>query len=348
MKILREKIHVTEAAYNQAEPRDKSLIDILALFTPISAMLVGFAIYYCIYFLLQVWPIAFVMGVCATIAFYYHDTTLLGTFKKSAIYVRLIFSFMLIIFVSIPIKMNMTGIEHIEAKITQAKKEVIENEVKVEIEKLDLEQKRLDRAITIASRNFDRTGKMQELSDARRNLKNFLIKRTNKIQNLTEAANAKKAEIKVTRTQLVGYYAVKMFDSSSPSEMIINIIVLILALLFETLPVLTRMGLEGGHFMRAKEHIETLSVQADEQIWDVDKELLSKNGLKHLPELLLKRGVKTELKKQFRGGFGEDTDKLIALAKAAKLLQDPKPAPAPKATKRKDEELEDEIPEYEY
>ncbi len=323
MRFLRDAIHVDETAYQLADPRDKSLINIMALFTPISAGIVGYAIYYCIIFLTDYFFVSAILGVLASIAFYYHDTTLLGTFKRSAIYVRLIFSFLLIAFVSIPIKMDLVGEDVIKQKLTeinQVDNERFEKELYRQKQEIYNEHKAIKEKVIRAAEQYDRTGKAQQLSDARRLEAMFLETKDERIQALEKSAEMKMTKLTTSRVELAGYYAVNMFDLSSPSELLINMIVLVLALLFETLPVLVRMGIEGGHFMRAKEHIENLSKKADEGIWEVDQELMEEEGIENLTELLLKRALKGEMKNQLRKNFS-DTKNLVDLAEQVKGLK---------------------------
>ena len=96
MKSLRKNSHVDEQAYEQSSKRDKSLINIMALFTPVSAIIAGFAVYYSINYLTEAWFIAMIFGALAGTAFYYHDTTLLGEFNKNVIYGRIFVSCFLI------------------------------------------------------------------------------------------------------------------------------------------------------------------------------------------------------------------------------------------------------------
>lgn len=347
MKTLREKIHVNESTYQNAQPRDKSLINILALFTPISAGMVGFAVFYCIYFLISYWLIAVTLGVCATTAFYYHDTTLLGTFKKSTIYARLIFSFMLIIIVAIPLKMNMVGIDNIEKKMKNNVFAEIERVAALEIEKIEDEQRVREEAILDAAEVYDRTkGGKQKLIDARRLKKEFLETKDKRLQDIRDRIEKKKNETEISRTELTGYYATNMFSSNSPAEMIINMIVLILALLFETLPVFVRIAIEDGHFMRDKEHIERYSIKADSMLWSVDEEIFAQDGIENFAELILKRSVYGELKNQIKNGYGSP-ETLIKLAKEANMMKD-KPQQEPVDDEPKHQQDEDEIPEYEY
>lgn len=308
MKSLRKNIHVDEVAFEQSTNRDKSLINILALFTPVSAFIAGFAVYYSINYLTEAWFIAMIFGGLAGIAFYYHDTTLLGEFKKGVIYARILVSAFLIFVLMVPVKIDIIGEEKIIQEITQITTEhnnLIENDFLKAKASIESKEEELQRKVTAAGGEFDRTKKAQKLVEARRERDAFIAKKEALIEEQRIHFDAMKVEPRTTKTDIASYYFQNMFNSDNPSETFINLFILVMALLFETMPVFIRVGLNGGTYMELKEDSEAFAAKTRKNKREIKSKLLTEDGLEDITELLEEYGAWSELEKGAKTDFSD-------------------------------------------
>lgn len=321
MKSLRKNIHVDEVAFEQSRNRDKSLINILALFTPVSAFIAGFAVYYSISYLTEAWFLAVIFGGLAGIAFYYHDTTLLGEFKKGVIYARILVSAFLVFVLMVPVKIDIIGeekiIQEIE-QITTTHNNEVENDFLIAKTVIEGKEETLQSKITQAGGEYDRTGKSQTLVEARRGLAAFQAKKEGLITEQRVYYDGLKVEPRTTKIDIASYYFQNMFNSDNSSETFINLFILVMALLFETMPVFIRVGLNGGTYMEIKEDSEAFAAKTRKNKREIKSKLLTEEGLEDITELLEEYGAWSELEKGAKTGFSDPEQ----LKKMVKMVQE--------------------------
>lgn len=328
MKFLRKNIHVDEVAFEQSGDRDKSLINILALFTPVSAFIAGFAVYFSISYLTEARFIAMLFGGLGGIAFYYHDTTLLGEFKKTVIYARILVSAFLVFVLMVPVKIDIIGEEKLVQEITQITKEKnnkIENDFLRAKVKIESKEEELQRKVTAAGEKYDRTGKSQKLVEARRERDAFTAKKEDLIAEQRTHFDAMKVEPKTTKTDIASYYFVNMFNSDNASETFINLFILVMTLLFETMPVFIRVGLNGGTYMEIKEDSEAFAAKTRRNKREIKTKLLTEEGLEDISELLEEYGAWSELERGAKLDFS-DPEQLRRMMEIVKQIKDRKEA----------------------
>ena len=321
MKSLRKNIHVDEVAFEQSRNRDKSLINILALFTPVSAFIAGFAVYYSISYLTEAWFLAVIFGGLAGIAFYYHDTTLLGEFKKGVIYARILVSAFLVFVLMVPVKIDIIGeekiIQEIE-QITTTHNNEVENDFLIAKTVIEGKEETLQSKITQAGGEYDRTGKSQTLVEARRGLAAFQAKKEGLITEQRVYYDGLKVEPRTTKIDIASYYFQNMFNSDNSSETFINLFILVMALLFETMPVFIRVGLNGGTYMEIKEDSEAFAAKTRKNKREIKSKLLTEEGLEDITELLEEYGAWSELEKGAKTDFSDPEQ----LKKMVKMVQE--------------------------
>lgn len=222
---------------------------------------------------------------------------------------------------AIPYKVHLSS-DTLTLKIQQEITE-LNNDVNAELlaeEQLIYEQEeKLMAKVTKASGTYDATGKTQQLTDARRELKSFQEKKDIILESLRQNFESKKKEADLSRISMAGYYLKNMFNTDSPAELFINLFVFVLLLCLESMPALIRLLLNDGDYIRIKEHLEKVAQKADENMWKLDKLLLTEGGLAHLPQILAEREVWKIMKDQGKKDF-ENSSELIALMNQAGML----------------------------
>ncbi|MEO1263853.1 MAG: hypothetical protein AAFZ15_33920 [Bacteroidota bacterium] len=339
--FFRKISFIDESIFSRVSNRDRALINILALFVPLSSLIAGFAFFFGVMFILGSKFLGIVVGFLITFALYHHDRTLLDTYSMEKIIGRVIFSILIALIMAIPYKVNLSQ-NSITQKIEQEVEEfnnVIDAELLAEEKIIFQQEEELNSKVTEAGEYYDRTGKSQRLIEARRERDAFLEKKELVLESLRDTYSSRKREADISNTALAGYYLKNMFSTSSPTELFINLFVFALLLCMESMPAIMRILLNNGEYIRIKEHLEKISKRADEKIWSIDEKLLSENGISNLPELLGTREVWKIMKSESKNDFS-NSEELIALLQKANLLK--------KQPVLQKVQQEEEFPNFEY
>lgn len=351
MKKLRNAAFVDESVYARSNNRDKSLINTLALFVPVSSIIAGLAFYYGIVFILDSQILGIVVGFLAFFALYQHDRTLLDTYNNNKIIGRVALSVIIALVLATPYKVQVSKDSLVE-KIQQENHEYnskIDSQLMVELQYVEEQEAALNAKVTEAGKQFDRTGKAQELTEARRERKAFLEKKPAIVDDLTQMYEVRKKEPDTSNIALAGYYLNNMFDSSSPAEMFLNIFLFVTMLFVESMPAFVRLLLTGGDYLRIKEHLEQIAVKSDNKMWELDNQLLNNpNGFSHLPHILAQREVYKMLKTEAQSDFKNAEDLITLLQKANMIQKPPQKEQSPPKASKNGQASEDEFPEFEY
>lgn len=347
MKKLRNLAFIDESVYERSSNRDKSLINTLALFVPISSLIAGLAFYYGIVFLIESQLVGIIVGFLVTYALFQHDRTLLDTFNNYKIIARVLLSIVIALVMAIPYKVHLSReslTKQIQAEAAKYNAD-IEGQYAGDKSMIYYEEKELDAKITEAAEIYDRTGRSQQLVEARRERDKFLETKDERLAAIDEIYAGVKQDAEVSNAALAGVYLNNMFNTSSPSEMFINLFVFVMLLFLESMPAFSRLLLSNGDYLRIKEHLERIAIKADKSMWELDEQLMGEDGVQDLATILARREVYKVLKNEAKQDF-TNTDDLIALMqKAEKLKRKQHEKEQPHASKGKKEQ---DFPEFEY
>lgn len=323
MKNFRRRVHVDEGAFEQASNRDRSLINIYALFVPVSAVIAGFAIYFSINYLIGAWLVSIVFAGLALVAFFQHDSTLLEEMKKGVIYARIVVSVVLMVVLLVPAKIKIIGEDKIIDEVVWIANQTntgIEREFLSAKNAIETKEQELQANVTAAGRAYDKTKKVQALVESRRELAAYQAKKADLIAEQRAYFDEKKVTPKTTRVDIASYYFLNMFSSNNPAETFINLVILILALIFETLPVFMIVALNNGKYMELREESRAFAEKARANKRKIKSRMLTEDGLENVTELIEEHSVWSDIEELNKTGFG-DVEKLREMSKRVREMK---------------------------
>ena len=321
-KYFRENIQTDNDVYETCKGRDKNIINTMALFTPVSSFIAGYAVYYCINYFASVRLIAIFLGLLIGIGFYNHDSSLLGEFKRGSIYGRLVISFFLVFILMVPVKVDMMGEDVVISKMAEETEEhnlEIHKEFLAKKGEIEAREESFRAKVTTAGKNFDLTGKSQQLIDARRELKAFESRKKTSIEELELHYDGMKKEPKTSKTSIASYYFLNMFNTDDYEELFFDLLILILALLLETSPVLLRVVLNDGEYMRKKEEAIEYNNRINDKRRKLKEKLLSTDGLFEIANIVAQISFWKEIGNEANKDFS-DPKKVTALIEKRKEI----------------------------
>jgi hypothetical protein len=359
MKSLRDALHINDAKFQRLDAGEKSLIQILALTVPASALVAAIVLYFAIKLLMGSTFFAMLGGGFIGYIFYLHDSSLLAQSGKGRAWARLITSMMLAVVMAVPLKVSVIGEDLSDVVKQDIRQYNLDVDKKLLVVKQDIydEEKEIMERITEAGRRYADSKNSQELVEARRAKESFDKQKEKRLEALDNTYNAFKKSEEVSRLDLASYYFTNMFSPRSTKEFFINISVFFLLLLVEALPAIIRLKLESGEYLSKLKHEVAMQKRTDLEVEKLENELLSIEDLKAMPERLEKIKLWKALDDASKKGFS-DTDELYKLASlyAKKAKENPPqtqstpPAPSksPKPSENGKPNSNDEFADFDY
>ena len=350
MKKLRQLAGIKEAIYESCEIKDQKLINMLALMIPISAIIAGYAFYTFIYFFTELNIISAPIGFTIFLLILWHDQSLMSTNSLNQIIGRIVASILMGSFILMPFKteQNMTSIkERIEHLHSEKNAEVF-IKMNSKIEEIEKTGERLNAEMVKTAKS--RSSDAQPFYDARRALNAFNESKQERIDAIKRTYEPMIEEHEVTKMDALGFYAVNMFSKEAPSELVINLAILVCLLFIEASPAIIRMTIEDGEYFESYNHYQGMrrtirdSIRATERSIAKDDE----NALEKIIEIQIKKEKEKLINDQF-----SEPQRLIELDRVSKMLKDKQikpdeqpPDDTPPADNASDDSEDDEIPTF--
>ena len=340
MKSIRKIIHVNESAFRRANVRTQNLINTLAVLTPISALVNAAMAYISFNYFFEYWSVSLAFSLLIFMLFFNHDSTLLEELNIKNLYIRSIFSVVLVTIVMIPFKVEFIGHENVVQQIKEAAAE-INNEVHAEFlsekAKIDNREDSLFTQVTKAAQSYDQ-GNKQYLADARRELKAFQKKKPGLISDLELYYKNKKQVAKTSKLDIASYYFHNSFNLNDPSQTFINLFLLVFVLLFETSPVLLRMLLNQSEYIAYTTDVADFSekIRIEKSKSDDDED--DEKKIIELIEKAEKRRLWNAFETEARSDFS-NPQRLHEIAKKANQLREKKKKEPPLEPKPKEQNV---------
>lgn len=337
MVHLRKLIFVDEKIFMKLIGRHRNLINIMALLTPISALVAGYILYYATYFLLESLFLSILVGGLGCTVLFLHDSTLLEEFRKSRIYGRIVASVLMALVIIIPLKVDMLE----EQLIDQVNTEVVLYNASIDEELLALEmqlleeEKEIDLLIAEAAKKYAETGSKQELIDARRTQRKFLANKERILSAKRTACEARKRTVETSKLDLAGYYFFNMFNTEASTAVFLNLFIFIGFLGLEASPAIFRLLLEESEYLLEKVHQQGIEQGYSNELRAKEVEIMATYGdLKKAAPIIKEHMAMEILKEGLQKGFSNSNRLQEILAQ----MQAPP----------KEEKVDDDLPELNY
>jgi hypothetical protein len=324
MKKLLKTLGVNQKIYNRLDDGEKSLIKILALTVPVSAMVTGLVFYYAIDLLMDNILVSATGGIFIGLFAFLHDSTMLSEKGIERACFRLVLSLLFAIIMAVPVKVKLMGdtINKVYANKIEKQNRHVDSDLLKAKEVIFKEEQAINSELAAAGKRYDQNNKnTQQLTELRRKKKSFLAQKEMKIQELEKLFEAKKKPIEASKIQLCAFFYKNFFSGdSSPEESLYNGMILIILLMFESLPAIIRLKLDSGEYLKKVDHRNMMTRKVglkrerlETQIYngEVDSENLEEafNSLDLLKELEIasqddssqNRGALIEKAKQIKG-----------------------------------------------
>jgi hypothetical protein len=317
MKKLRSSIGVIDRIYQNCSITDQKYINMLALLIPVSAIMAGGAFYYFVLFFSESELLSVVVGaICFFLAFW-QGQSLLNSESQGQIYGRVAASLLIALFITIPFKttqMYDSIVEKIRQEVEGQNSDVL-LQMNATIEGIEQEGVRLNEEMMEASRN--RQIDPQPFYDTRRALNDFNKTKQKRIDSVREAHNGKIAKAEITKFDVIGYYAKSMFSTENPSELFINLALIVFLLFIEASPAIIRLALDNGSYMEERDHYFTLKKIVKDNVRGLEKKIMHND--KDIVNDVFKMEIVKEKSKQVDTGFN-DPKKLVQLAQMSNMM----------------------------
>lgn len=325
MKKLRLSIGVIDRIYQNCSITDQKYINMLALLIPVSAILAGGAFYYFVIFFSESKLLSFVVGAIIFFLAFWQGQSLLNSERQGQIYGRIAASLLIALFITIPFKTSVmydSIVEKMKQESGAQNSEVL-FQLNSAIEEIENEGTKLNQEMVEASQN--RYNDSQPFFDARRALNDFNKTKQQRINDIRDAYKGKVVEPEITKFDVIGYYAKSMFSTENPSELFINLALIVFLLFIEASPAILRLALEQGSYIDERDHYFSLKKMAHEAVRVLEKKIMGNNKdiEKNIVNDVFQMEIIKEKKKQIDNGF-DDPKKLIQLAQMAKMMSEEK------------------------
>ncbi|MEL6943728.1 MAG: hypothetical protein AAFO82_13760 [Bacteroidota bacterium] len=334
MKMFLRWIHINPSIFSRLGASEKNLITILALSIPLSVIFTAFVFYYFFHFITEMTLISLVLGGFLAAFLFLHDSTMMGENGRTRAVARLVISAIIAVIAAIPLKVKFLGdslSENYVATVNEYNSK-IDEEIYDAQQHIRDEEERIYAAIKIASANYDKTGKLQELIEAKRIRDTFLVHKQEELQKVADLYLPKKKSLEPSKMDIASYFFTNMFNTASPKEMFGNLLIFVLLLFVEALPAGVRLKLEDGKYLSKIAHQKKMKDRTDDEVEQLEVSMLDLDKIEDLDGKLDEVSIWKEMEKASESGF-QDTDKLKALVKAYKDAKNPpppsEPAPVP-------------------
>ena len=135
---------------------------------------------------------------------------------------------------------------------------------------------------------------------------------------------ARKKDEEIGKVELVVYYVTNSFNTDNIGQFILTISLMILLLMTEASPAIAVLALMNEKYYRKvqrkynnedvqEEHVEDIEDKAQFNIWKLEKQIVSVNGLNNLGKILTERRVWEMLRDEASKGFKNIEELLGAL-----------------------------------
>ena len=323
MKKLLKILGINEKIYNRLDDGEKSLIQILGLTVPVSAVVTGLVFYYAIDLLLDNTLISLFGGAFIGLFLYLHDRTMLSNKGVSRAYFRLAMSILFALIMSVPVKVNLMG--DTMNKVFADKMEMHNRQVDADLleakEVLLKEERAIDSELAEAGKRYDQNNKnTQQLIEVRRKKKNFLAQKETRTQALEKLYEAKKKPTEASKFKLCGFFFVNFFNGeASPEESLYNAMILVILLMFESLPAIIRLKLESGDYLKKVDHQTQISREIERKRERIETGIFNEEfEAESMGCAFDKLDLLKELEEASRGDLSENREALIEKAKQLK------------------------------
>lgn len=308
MKNLRDALYINDATYQSLDAGEKSLIQILALTVPSSAIVAAVVLYFSIKLLIGSTFLGLIGGGFIGYLFFLHDSSLLAQSGKGRAWARLIISMVLAVVMAVPLKVSVVG-DDLSDVVTQDIREFnlgVDKKLIAAKQIIYKEEKVINNKIVEAGKRYGSSKNSQELVEARRAKEVFNEQKIERIAALDKTYNALKKSEKVSRLDLASYYFTNMFSPRSAKEFFVNLSVFILLLLVEALPAILRLKLEDGEYLSKLKHEVSMQKVTEQEIETLEKQNMNIEDLANLPKRLEKIRLLRALDKASKSKFSDE------------------------------------------
>lgn len=345
MKRLRFFAGINEKLFQESNLKDKKLMNMLSLMIPISAIIAGLAFYTFVKFFTESFVLATFVGTIIFLVFLWHDQSLMSTDKLGQIYGRILGSLAIACFITIPFKANQMH-DVITEKIiheTELENADVRKVMLDKIEAIEEEGQKINEKMTEASRN--RQYDSQVFYDTRREQQAFNETKAQRIEDIKNTYEAMMKKPEVSKFDILGHYANNMFSKDSPSELFINLAIIVFLIFLEASPAIVRLTVEGGEYMKKRDHIDALRKMINEKIRVLETKMIQED--KNIPEIAFQIAILKEKLRLLENHF-ENLHEIIQLVNTVEMIKQEKTPESSKNGQHKPEPDEDEVPEFQF
>jgi len=314
---------VVLSLYNKCLSRDKSIIKMIAIFTPVSSILFGYALHTTLGLIMDNNIMIAGVSIAGSLLMFFHDRSLLSNVNNiKHIYAKIIIG--LLIANAYTIAYNTEKNEkNLVAELTAQVDNynlTVQDQFNSELEKLEAEEQELMERKEKASIHTYTNG--QILREVRRTIDTFNARKLIRIERLEEEYAAKMREPNIAPSDVIVLQTKKLFGEFSSSSFLAIIMSLIFFLL-ESMNCFLRLALEGGDYMTRYGNLVSKQNTTRDQKSDAENEFL--NSDEDAITLMIKMEIAKTKEEMAACNFSkpELAKRLSVLAKCLEMGIDP-------------------------
>lgn len=335
-KIL-EFANVDMEIYNDPKKTragDKSWIRIYAITPWVSGTVSAAVIYFFFKFIIGVKIIAIALAGVIGWVVLMNTSTLLHSFSKGRLYGTFFFSFLMMVMGFIGVKPElskdevMNDLKHkirIENSLLDEQMQSDLNTVRSEVQTQVVEiNKRMAEA---NAQWWDTKRSAPTIAAIQKELNAVEIDKEERMAAIRANYATRKKDEEIGKVELVVYYVTNSFNTDNLGQFILTISLMILLLITEASPAIAVLALMNGKYYRKvqrkyniediqEEHVEDIEDKAQFNVWRLEKQIVSSNGLRNIGKIVTERRVWEMLKEEAPKGFKNIEELLGALSTA--------------------------------
>ena len=335
-KIL-EFANVDMEIYNdpkKTRANDKSWLRIYAITPWVSGITAAVVIYFFFKFIVGIKTIAAALAAVIGWVVLMNTSTLLHSFSKGRLYGTLFFSFMMMIMGFIGVKPELSKeevMDDLKHKIRiensqldeqmQSELNTVRSEVQAQVVEIN---KRMAEA---NAQWWDTKRSAPTIAAIEKELKAVESDKTERMAAIRTNYATRKKDEEIGKVELVVYYITNSFNTDNLGQFILTISLMMLLLITEASPAIAVLALmEGKYYNKVRrkyniediqeEHVEDIEDKAQFNIWKLEKQIVSSNGLRNIGKIVTERRVWEMLKDEAPRGFKNIEELLGALSTA--------------------------------
>jgi len=313
---------------------DKAWLRVYAITPWISGTTSAVVIYFFFKFVIGIKIIAAALAAVIGWVVLMNTSTLLHSFSKGRLYSTLFFSFIMMVMGFIGVKPElskeevMSDLKHkirIENSLIDEEMQLELNEVRNE---LQLQATEINQRMTEASTKWwDAERNAPAIAAIQKELDAVDVVKEERLKAIRTNYATRKKDEEIGKVELVVYYITNSFNTDNLGQFILTISLMILLLITEASPAIAVLALMEGKYYRKvqrkyniediqEEHVEDIEDKAQFNVWRLEKQIVSSNGLRNIGKIVTERRVWAMLKDEAPKGFKNIEELLGALSTA--------------------------------